>query len=224
MREANKRCETCGAPIYAPPYLMKRKRFCSRKCLGTANLENCRNGRKPTCITGEPLTLEAVSALLDYNPETGKFFWKQSRGGTARIGSEAGSLGKNGYILIVVGLNKAYAHRLAYLFIFGEWPTEQVDHINGIRHDNRAVNLRAATNQQNQANRRSTSANGLKGVTYDRRKSKWIAQITVNQVHKFLGLFNTREEAGAAYLAAARGAFGEYASDGVRDGQGATYA
>lgn len=156
------------------------------------------------------ITAERLRELLDYCPETGVFTWRVSVGGM-KVGARAGCRNNRGYVLIRVDGTIYVAHRLAWLFTTGCWPAEFIDHVNCDRSDNRLVNLREATHAQNQANARlpSNSTVGLKGVT--RRKSRWEAQIKYCGEKKYLGLFDTPEAAHAAYVAAAKGLFGDYA-------------
>ena len=111
---------------------------------------------------------------------------------------------------------KAYlkAHRLAWFFVYGEWPQKQIDHINGNKSDNRISNLRLATASQNLSNKGITKSNtsGYKGVSFNRTKKKWMASIKVNKKSINLGYFLTPEEASEAYKAAAIKHHGEFAS------------
>jgi hypothetical protein len=89
-----------------------------------------------------------VHELLSYEPRFGYFFWKINRG-SSKAGDVAGSVCPDGYRLIKVDGKSYKAHRLAWLMTHGEWPAEQIDHINGVRTDNRIVNLREASKKQN---------------------------------------------------------------------------
>jgi hypothetical protein len=108
-----------------------------------------------------------------------------------------------------------YAHRLAVFYMTGEWP-DQVDHKNG--GDNSASNLRACTQSQNLANRgmNKNNTSGYKGVSFDRKKGRYCAYLTVNLRRRFLGYFDAAEDAHAAYRSAAERAFGEFANPGIR--------
>ena len=97
------------------------------------------------------LTAEFVRTLFDYNSETGVFTRRVSRG-KSPAGSIAGSCGSDGYIRIGIDGRSYRAHRLAWLYVNGFWPTSQIDHVNCIRTDNRASNLREATHGENQTN------------------------------------------------------------------------
>lgn len=146
------------------------------------------------------LTAERAGELLSYSPETGIFSRKSSR-----HGESVGFLNAHGYVCFRVDGKSYYAHRLAWLMVHGEWPAGQVDHINGLRTDNRICNLREATNAQNCQNIRSArhhSRSGLLGASFHKGAGKWRSTINVDcrQVH--LGFFATAEEAHAAYLKA----------------------
>lgn len=147
------------------------------------------------------LTAERLREVLAYNPNTGQF----SRDGRVVPGSRAGRGGRR---QLCIDGRMFYAHRLAWLYVHGEWPAAQIDHINGDVDDNRMANLRLATNAQNAQNRRSTSRNraGRVGVTYDRRSGRrpWRARIMTDGRMVSLGHFATADEAVAAYEEAKR--------------------
>lgn len=152
------------------------------------------------------LTAERLREVLRYEPETGVFI----RVDDGRI---AGGKTGTGYRLISVFGKQYYAHRLAWLYIVGEFPSLCIDHINGDRMDNRFSNLRIAEHRQNCANARRSSANtsGLKGVSWSKAAGKWQANVKRDGVNIYLGLFKTREAAHAAYMDAAKQHFGEFA-------------
>lgn len=104
-------------------------------------------------------------------------------------------------------------HRALFGFKANESSLVFVDHINGIKHDNRRKNLRLVDKHQNQQNRKLAVNNtsGYKGVAFMKSKNKWWSKITVNKKRKFLGYFETAKEAGVAYNKAAKKYFGEYA-------------
>jgi hypothetical protein len=160
----------------------------------------------------KPLTQERLKELFTYNPDTGEFFYKTSRGSNA-VGNKAGTM-SNGYLVIRIDYILYRAHRLAWLYVHGAFPQNEIDHINLDRTDNRICNLRTATRLENCGNQPSRSECGLKGVTYCRdhgRRKRWQAQITVNYKPINLGRFHTKEEAHAAYCTAAQKIFGNFA-------------
>ena len=150
---------------------------------------------------------------LEYDVNTGIFTWKVSTG-SASPGKEAGCINGRGYIIINVRTVLHLAHRLAWMYISGEWPDKYVDHINGNRSDNRFINLRLADFNQNCMNKKRTKKNksGVKGVSPCKQTGRWRASIQVNGIEKMLGRFETIEEAAAAYKKAALAAFGEFAN------------
>lgn len=154
------------------------------------------------------LTAERLRSLLHYERGTGTFTWLQSRGGGVRPGFIAGRTSRRGYRQISIGKRRFSAHRLAWLYVYGRWPAEQIDHKNGVRTDNRLSNLREANNSQNGANRRALR--GAKGVTR-LQSGKWQAQITVNGHYKYLGCFASFDDAHDVYWRAAKENFGDFA-------------
>lgn len=145
---------------------------------------------------------EKLKELLHYDPETGVFIWKVNRGGKAQAGTIAGRTDGHGYRQICVCSTMYMAHRLAWLYVYGVLPKQQIDHINGIPDDNRIRNLREATQLENNQNniKYSNNKSGYLGVCL--YKQKWMAQIQTNGKKKYLGLFNSKEEAYAVYLKA----------------------
>jgi hypothetical protein len=157
------------------------------------------------------LTFERLREVLDYDATTGIFTWRVHRGRFCCAGMRAGAVQWSGYRVIYIDGKTYYAARLAVFWMTGEWPPRDVDHLNGILDDNRWTNLRKATESQNCANARMHKNKQIpfKGVSRDRKRYR--AQIMVNYQRIGLGSFDTPEEAHAAYIAAARHHFGEYA-------------
>lgn len=157
------------------------------------------------------LLLLRLKELFNYNINTGNFIRKISVSNKTKIGDIAGS-NNHGYIRIKID-NKLYsAHRLAWLYVYGEWPSKFVDHINGIKDDNRISNLREATRSQNGMNRTKMTNNksGYKGVFWDKRANKWKAQIRYNGKFKYLGYFDNIEDAVNIYNENANILHGEF--------------
>lgn len=141
--------------------------------------------------------------LLEYNQDTGHFFWKVSPGRRAKAGSLAGTIDRKGYRRIAVRGHIYKAHRLAWLYVYGIWPGEDIDHINGNRDDNRIANLRDVSRSENLQNQRvamATSKSGLLGASFDSTNGAWRSQIRTDGVYKFIGYFATAEEAHRAYV------------------------
>ena len=158
-------------------------------------------------MTSPILTQAILKALLHYDPETGLFTWlprdvswfpslHQCKVWNANYaGKDAGCINAQGYISITLLLKALRAHRLAWLYVYGEWPPCHLDHINHVRTDNRICNLRGASHQINGMNtsmyRRNTS--GVTGVSL--KDGFWIAQININKKRKYLGRSKDKDEA-----------------------------
>lgn len=164
----------------------------------------------------ETLTHERLRRLLRYDPETGKLFWLVSSARRIKVGDEAGSRDARGRTQIKIEGRVYKAHRVIWFWMTGAWPcTFEIDHKNTDFADNRWINLRLATRVQNAANRRAcaNSKSGLKGVSVERRNRlrPWRSSIYRDGKNIFLGCFATKEEAHAAYAAAAFKHSGEFA-------------
>lgn len=150
------------------------------------------------------LTVERLKKLLNYDPQTGNFTWLVDRGINLTAGKIAGyDRGKSWAVRIDGRLYGA--NRLAWLYMYGVWPREVVDHINGNPHDNRIANLRdvpQAVNAQNQRKANCDSRTGLLGVFPF--AGRFMAQITIDGRITHLGYFPTAEAGHQAYLAAKR--------------------
>lgn len=149
------------------------------------------------------VTKEEAEKLLSYCAETGEFRWIVDRGNRTRAGSIAGNVGSHGYRVIEIHSTPYKAHRLAWLFETGQWPEVQIDHINGVRDDNRIANLRDVdrrTNLENQRKGQAGSAVPLLGVV--RRGNSFRAVISSRGKMSWLGTFKTPEAAHEAYLKA----------------------
>ena len=144
--------------------------------------------------------------IIQYDPETGDFFWKSPRP-KIQVGAKAGSLHYRGYINVCIDGKSYMGHRLAWFYMIGEWPSNQIDHINRNKSDNKFANLREATNGQNRANTKTTNKHGLKGVRLlpwmKKTGNCWQAQITHNKKVHYLGCYRTKEEAHFRYCKAA---------------------
>lgn len=159
-------------------------------------------------------SIEKLNELLRYEPETGLIYWRVSlKGGRATAGAVAGYMNCRGYIKITVGGKCLLAHRVAFALTRGWWPENEIDHINGIKSDNRIINLREATKRQNEANKgvSKSSCTGLKGVSFRKSRNKFVARISNGEKRRFLGLFDTAQEAHEAYCKAAKEMHGEFA-------------
>jgi HNH endonuclease/AP2 domain len=147
------------------------------------------------------LTQQQLKQQLHYDPESGIFTWVLNKYKTT-IGKIAGS-NNHGYIIIRVYYTRYFAHRLAWLYMTGEWPKHDVDHIDMDRKNNKWTNLREATRSQNKfnVNKFSTNTSGYKGVSFDKSRNKFTAQCMVNGKLYHLGRFLSAELASNAYQA-----------------------
>jgi len=150
--------------------------------------------------------------LLEYFPTTGLFVWKVNIG-KAKKGAVAGKRHPRGYIWIGIHGFHYLAHRLAWFYVNGVWPKDEMDHANMMKSDNRFCNLREATKSENMRNTkaRRDSTSGFKGAKLDRRDGKYDAAIRVNGRSYHLGRFETAEEANRAYAVAAKKMHDEFA-------------
>jgi hypothetical protein len=142
-------------------------------------------------------TFERVKELLHYNPDLGVFTWLANKIGV-KAGRIAGCKKDNGYIAIRIDGTLFFAHRLAWLYMTGEAPSEIIDHIDGDRSNNKFSNLREATQKQNSENHQRLLANntsGYRGVYYQKQTKKWVAQIGHRRKTYNLGSFLTPEDA-----------------------------
>jgi hypothetical protein len=157
-------------------------------------------------------TPEDLRVLLRYEPDTGKLFWKPrdrvwfknertfAAWNTLYPGREAFTYIDNGYKQGTIFCKRYRAHRVAWAIFNGKWPQDEVDHINGIRCDNRIKNLRDVPKNINAKNtrRRSDNTSGYIGVSWNKYVGKWTASITILNKMKNLGLFESIEDAIAA--------------------------
>jgi len=170
----------------------------------------------------DPLTASQLRVLLDYNPNSGAFLWRPREPlnqydrtwNTRYAGTKAGTpTVPKGYIQILINTRLYLGHRLAYLWMTGKWPPVEIDHKDGDPANNAWGNLRAATSSQQKINtgKRSDNTSGTKGVWYDKRRSKWIAEIMVDGKKHHIGQFPTLLEAKGARIAAAQRLHGKFA-------------
>lgn len=149
------------------------------------------------------LTAEYLREILHYEPDTGLFRWKTRTTRKDLEGKVAGSKVTDDYHGITIDGVKYAAHRLAWLYVHGQYPKDQLDHANGIRNDNRISNLRESTQSENMQNaRHKRSGQFALGTTYRKNVKKWAASIKINGDKKNLGCFDTQEEAHQVYVAA----------------------
>ncbi len=139
--------------------------------------------------------------LLDFveYKNDGNFYWTKQIGGRGLIGSIAGGIDFAGYRVICFKGNRIKAHRLAWYLHYSKLP-EQIDHINGIKIDNRMANLRPVDNVINGHNRREHREGNLLGTSFRKDNKKWVAQFWNGNKKVYLGQFKTMKDAHKAYL------------------------
>lgn len=152
------------------------------------------------------ITPELCRQLLRYEPETGRLYWRErdvslfttTRAGNSWNSRLAGRVAftaddGRGYRVGGIHHRTLLAHRVIWAVVYGEWPTHEIDHINGIRDDNRLANLRAVTRVQNGRNIRRSSRNrsGRIGVCWSKRMGKWQAYIKNREEYRHLGYFTS---------------------------------
>jgi hypothetical protein len=199
-----KTCEYCGSIFHRPPSSLKLSpiRYCSVTCRKAATVAK----------NAAPLTAEEVRSLFRLCPETKVLYWRKSpTSGPAKSGEQAGYLdrSKNRWAITIRG-TEYWVSRVIWLYEHGEWPTGQVDHIDGDPSDNRKI--REVTNSQNQRNakRRSDNTSGHKGVSWSKVCKKWHAYIYVEGKLKNLGYFHDINDAISVREKTAVQLFGEY--------------
>ena len=159
------------------------------------------------------LTAERLRERVSYDPETGVFRWRARQFGRMKAGDLAGYFRKDGYLRIKLDRHDYLGHCLAWLYMTGEWPVDEVDHKNRITSDNRWDNLRAATRKQQHRNKGTWARSGLKGA-YQAKTGRWAARIKLGGKVRHLGYFDTAEAAHIAYVTQAEKTFGEFACSG----------
>lgn len=158
---------------------------------------------------------QLVRDLFIYDPRSGLFTYRTSHHQRPDlVGATAGAKNSEGYVHIQIEGRKYKAHRLAFLYMTGEWPSSRVDHRNRVKSDNRWENLRLASHSQNIANSvvRNDNKSGVKGVHFQKDMGKWIAYISHNKRRVHLGTFASKSDAEAARRAAAQQLHGEFAT------------
>ena len=146
------------------------------------------------------LDQQQLKKLMHYNADTGLFTWIAKPSNRVNLGDVAGTHSSYGYIFIMNEGRRYSAHRLACLYMKGQWPTHQMDHINHVRDDNRWVNLREATHLENHHNQSMNKNNtsGHTGVYWEKAISKWRARIWNKGKKIHLGVFTSKAAAIAA--------------------------
>jgi hypothetical protein len=156
------------------------------------------------------MTVTRLQEVISYNPATGEFWWRIARG-NARAGEAAGCLDCYGYRKIRVYGYLYLASHLAFLYMTGCWPPQEIDHRNRDPGDDSWSNIRPATRSQNLANRKLTKPSGLPRGVFFARAGQFQAEIRRDSRKVHLGTFPTAEAASDAYRKAAADTFGEFA-------------
>lgn len=140
---------------------------------------------------------EQISEYLSYDPDTGIIRWIKTSSNRAQVGQPAGSKDKKGYLKIGIAGKILYAHRIAWLLYYGEWPKDQIDHINQCKSDNHIMNLREATNTEQTRNQkhRANNKSGFRGVAWNKKKKKYEAYLHSDGEKIFLGYFICQHKA-----------------------------
>lgn len=158
------------------------------------------------------ITHDYLLSILDYNKLTGVFTWKVNKH-RAYAGDVAGCENNSGYIKIGINNHEYRAHRLAWFYVHGKWPTSDIDHIDMNKSNNAISNLRLASKTENRQHVgiRKHNKCGFKGVWFDEKRKHFRVEIKNNKKRIYLGSFATPEEAHAAYCEAAKKLHGEFA-------------
>jgi hypothetical protein len=201
----------CGESRVNGAYRLMAGKIISCGCSKT----NAKQQRHQRFRSTERITHSELLKILNYDPLTGIFTWRESIARRVRPGDVAGRKSGHGYWGLHIGGRSYAAHHVAWFYMTGQWPAEYLDHINLIRSDNRFANLRPANSSQNGQNTTVSKRNksGLKGVR--KTGSRWTAEIMVNKKAIRLGRFDSAEEASAAYIEAKKKLHSHYI-----DGQG----
>lgn len=187
-----------------------------RKSLGSFDkFEDAVNARKKAEVenyyyTGDfskrEITQENLKALLHYNPETGRFTWVVNYGGHIEYGKEAGGIdvdtrpGGKTYLRVTLYKQMFFMHRLAFLYMTGEFPKNVVDHIDGNGINNKWSNLRDVTIAENNRNnkKRIDNTSDVTGVSWNKKNENWNVNINHEGQQIHLGTFDSKQEAIAA--------------------------
>lgn len=165
------------------------------------------------------LTQEKLKIWLNYDITTGLFTWLKNKGARARSGQTTNGKSPFRYHRITIDGETYPAHVLVWLYVYGEFPTSFIDHIDCNKSNNRLSNLRLATKSENSFNTplRRTNTSGFKGVTWSEKDKKWRAQATIDGKNHYLGDYKTKQEASDAYNAFCREKHKEFFKDTINE-------
>lgn len=158
------------------------------------------------------MNAELAKKLWLYDPDTGSIYWRVLARKGRRVGQSAGVINNSGYRMLTYEGKKYKASRVVWLMMTGAWPSKNIDHKNGVRHDDRWMNLREADQSENLANTRVRSNNttGIKGVS-PTKDGRFLVGICFRGRRKNLGVFASFEEAVQIRKAAERDWHGDFA-------------
>jgi HNH endonuclease/AP2 domain len=147
------------------------------------------------------LTASRVRELFTYNKSTGILRRRITRNQHSKKGSHSTAVDRDGYLIVGIDYKIYRAHRVIWLYVNGQWPKGDCDHINRIKTDNRIANLRDVTRSQNKQNQLVCKNNkcGIKGVYWSEKYKRWFASIGHLGEQIYIGQFKTIEEASDAY-------------------------
>lgn len=156
---------------------------------------------------------DRLKEYLLYDPTSGFLFWKKSKSRSIFVGKEAGNLTQRGYKTFRFDKKVYKTHRVCWFLYYGNWPKGEVDHINGLKDDNRISNLRDVSHRENMLNKKSQSGSTskYKGVYWHKSNKKWRATLWNGSSKLHLGMFDCETSAALAYDEAAKQVFGEFA-------------
>lgn len=162
------------------------------------------------------LTLSRLKEVLEYHPKSGIFIWLKQVSNVTKVGHEAGSkCSSTGYIRIQIDGKRYQAHRLAWFYMFEEFPDSILDHIDNIKTNNKIENLRLTTETDNQHNKPSyKNTSGFKGISC-RKDGKFIASFSHKNKKYYVGIYNSVEEAKPYYISKAKQVMGEFYNETI---------
>lgn len=154
-------------------------------------------------MSTQNVTADRLRELFKYDDESG-LFTRIKRTGNTKIGSVATCKNSNGYVVMHIDGKLYGAHRLAWLYVHGQFPIDQIDHVDGVRTNNSIRNLRDSSQYENMQNvaKKATNKSGHTGVSWDSQTGRWAAQIMSHRKTIRLGRFVLLDDAVNAYKSA----------------------
>lgn len=149
--------------------------------------------------------IEYIRECIAYDKDTGDLTWKKKVSTKVKVGSKVGCVHKDGYLRVKLNGKYYLGHRLIWALVYGKLPEKFIDHINGIKNDNRLCNLRELSHSENMQNRFKASSHSASGfIGSSKNGRRYQAQIVIDKKKHYIGCFDTAEEAHAAYMEAKR--------------------